>query len=205
MLSITSYWGAVKSNDPTWAVTTGICQPISSSLHLLFFFSSLFFLWMCCSSSPVEQTAQEEESWAGLSECMSMDESFEAVGFGSRFDPFAKYPASPPWSRLYGCRPRRTGLDNAFEKTAEFLDWVNPGFPSANKLGDCCKLPALGTCTVAWVLWLAYCDLGEANGLSPPYWISCYTYIGVVNVSYQSFARMAQEDNWCNRMLGGYR
>ena len=178
MLSITGYGGRVKSNSPTWAVTAGnIRRLISSFTAFAVLFPSLFFNWMRCSSSHMKQTAQEEESWAGLSECMSMDESFEAVGFGSRVEPFAKYPASPPWSRWYGCRLRRTGLDNAFEKTAEFLGCVNPGFPSTNKLGDGCWLLVLGICTVARVLWLAYCDLGEANGLSPPYWISCYTYI----------------------------
>jgi hypothetical protein len=69
---------------------------------------------------------------------MSMEESFEAVGFVSWFTPFAKYPASPPCSRWYGCRLRRTGLDNAFEKTIEFLDCVNPGFAGTDKLGDGC-------------------------------------------------------------------
>jgi hypothetical protein len=75
---------------------------------------------------------------------MSMEESFEAVGFISRFRPFVKYPVSPPCSRWYGCRLRRMGLDNAFEKIMEFLDCVNPGFPGVNKLGDGCWLLVLG-------------------------------------------------------------
>jgi len=98
-----------------------------------------------------------------------MDESFEAVGLASRLTPFAKYPASPPCSRWYGCRLRRIGLDNAFEKTMEFLDCANPGFPGANELGDGCWLLVLGMCTVGAVIWLGYCDLGEADELSPPY------------------------------------
>jgi hypothetical protein len=32
----------------------------------------------------------------------------------------------------------------AFEKTIEFLDCVNPGFPGVNKLGDGCWLLVLG-------------------------------------------------------------
>lgn len=98
-----------------------------------------------------------------------MDESLEAVGLASRLAPFAKYPVSPPCSRWYGCRLRRMGLDRAFEKTREFLDCADPGFPGANELGDGCWLLVLGICTVGAAIWLGYCDLGEADALSPPY------------------------------------
>jgi hypothetical protein len=59
------------------------------------------------------------------------------------FEPFLKY--HDPDGIVVGLG--LTGLDNAFEKTSEFLDSV--WFPTTNKLKDGRWLLMLGTCTVA--------------------------------------------------------
>jgi hypothetical protein len=61
----------------------------------------------------------------------------------------------------------------------------------------------LGICTVGAVIWLGYCDLGEADALSPPYWISCYTYKRLISICSHSLPRNVQNGKqWCNCWLG---
>lgn len=123
------------------------------------------------------------ESWPGLSECISTDESFDAAGSESRFPgqkmPSAKHPVSPPCCTWYSCRFCRTGLDSAFENIIESLE----GFDGViEQDGGCCVL-VLGMCIGAWRFWNACCDLGEVNALSPPYSISFYIQEKPINMA----------------------